>query len=109
MKKKPIVISLCIGAVLLLGIGIFRYFHPTHSKFNDRRILAHTEEQIVEKYGEFSKAFYSADGTLLRGVYQIRDDTPELIMGYDDSLWYEIYFEDGIAVNVRLQEGWYGG
>lgn len=39
----------------------------------------------------------------------IRENTPELIMSYDNSLWYEIYFENGVAVKVNLLEGWYGG
>ena len=39
----------------------------------------------------------------------IRDNTPELIMSYDNSLWYKIYFEDGKAVRVNLREGYIGG
>ena len=42
-------------------------------------------------------------------TYMIRDDTPEWIMGYDNSLWYEIYFEDGVAVEVALRKGYLGG
>lgn len=39
----------------------------------------------------------------------IRDNTSELIMSYDNSLWYEIYFENGVAAEVKLREGYVGG
>ena len=42
-------------------------------------------------------------------TYKIRDNTPEWVMSYDDSLWYEIYFHDGIAEYVKLREGYLGG
>ena len=78
--------------------------------FNDRFIIGSTAEEITDKYGEFSKKWVNEKtGELDVGFYMIRENTPELIMGYDNSLWYEIYFEDGVAVKVRLQEGWYGG
>ncbi len=107
--KKILISSICIVVVLVLSIGIFRHYHPTYYKFNDRFILGNTEENIVEKYGVFSKTHCNKAGEMTCGVYMIRDNTPELIMSYDDSLWYEIYFENGIAVKVRLQEGSYGG
>lgn len=109
IKKKIIIASVCAVVVLALSIGTYWYYHPTHYKFNDRFILDSTEDQIVEKYGEFSKVHRNDDGEITYGTYMIRGNTPELIMGYDNSLWYEIYFENGIAVKVRLQEGWYGG
>ena len=88
---------------------MFWYYHPTHYRYNDRFIIGATEEKIAEKYGEFSRVFRNEEGAICRGIYMVRDNTPELIMSYDNSLWYEIYFENGIAVSVRLQEGWYGG
>ena len=94
---------------LALSIGIYWYYHPTHYKFNDRFIIGSTAGEIIEKYGEFSKEYRNDDGEIRYGTYMIRDDTPELIMGYDNSLWYEIYFENEIATKVRLQEGRYGG
>ncbi len=109
MKKRIFISSACAVVVLAVLIGIFWYYHPTHYKFNDRFVLGNTEEKIVEKYGAFSKSHRNEAGETTYGTYMIRDNTPELIMSYDDSLWYEIYFENGIAVRVRLQEGWYGG
>ena len=109
MKKKRLFISITAVLVLTLVIGLFWYTHPTHYLFNDRFILGSTPERIVEKYGAFEKTSRNPQGDITRGVYKIWEDTPELIMSYDDSLWYEIYFENGIAVSVRLQEGWYGG
>ena len=109
MKKKILISSVCVFIVLALSVVVFRYYHPTHYKFNDRFIIGNTEENIVEKYGAFSKKRCNVSDKNFCGVYMIRDNTPELIMSYDNSLWYEIYFENGIAVSIRLQEGWYGG
>ena len=47
--------------------------------------------------------------SLICGVNMIRDNTPEWIMSYDYSLWYEIYFENGVAVEVKLRKGYIGG
>jgi len=109
MKKSMWLLGCGIAAALALAVGIWAYYHPTHYRFNDRVILGRTEEEIVERYGVFSKSQRSETGEILYGTYMIRDNTPELIMGYDNSLWYEVYFKDGVAAEVRLQEGWYGG
>ncbi|MBR7160853.1 MAG: hypothetical protein IKD07_00420 [Clostridia bacterium] len=109
MKKKILLAAVCAMIALACSVGIFRYYHPTHYQFNDRFIMGKTEENIVERYGEFTKSRRNESGEITYGTYMIRDNTPELIMSYDDSLWYEVYFENGIAVKIRLQEGWYGG
>ena len=109
MKRKILISSICIIIVFALSIGVFWYYHPTHYKFNDRFIIGNTEEKIVDKYGAFSKSRTNDAGEIRYGAYMIRDNTPELIISYDDSLWYEIYFKNGIATEVRIQEGWYGG
>ena len=108
MKRilKGLVALLCL--ILLLG-GIFRYFHPTHISFNDRFILGNTTAEIVARYGEFDRTYKSESLRLVKAEYMIRDNTPELIMSYDNSLWYEIYFQDGVAVKVNLREGYIGG
>ena len=109
MKKKIIVACICAVVVLVLSKGIYWHYHPTHYKFNDRFIIGSTEGKIVDKYGAFSNSHHNEAGEITYGTYMIRDNTPELIMSYDNSLWYEIYFENGIAVKVRLQEGLLGG
>ncbi|MBE6903970.1 MAG: hypothetical protein E7480_05125 [Ruminococcaceae bacterium] len=110
MKKKIIITSIITIIILVLAIGIYWYCHLTHYKFNDRFIIGSSAEEIVDKYGGFSKQWVDdKTGELTRAFYMIRENTPELIMSYDNSLWYEIYFENGIAVKVNLLEGWYGG
>lgn len=110
IKKKIIASSVCAVLVLALSIGIYWYYHPTHYKFNDRFVIGKTAEEITCKYGNFSKKWVNdKTGELTKAFYMIRENTPELIMSYDNSLWYEIHFKDGIASEVRLQEGWYGG
>ena len=109
MKKKILFSVVCTIILLVLSIGIFRYYHPTHYEFNDRFIIGKTEEDIVEKYGEFTQLRRNESGEINYGTYMIRDNTPELIMSCDNSLWYEVYFENGIAKEIRLQEGRRGG
>ena len=109
MKKKIILTAAILILIIAAFIGVFKYYHPTHFAYNDRFIIGKTQEKIVEKYGEFYGTRTNNDGAITRGVYMIRDNTPELIMGYDNSLWYEIYFEEGVAVKVKLREGYIGG
>ena len=108
--KKKVIISLVFLVILLSTLMLtFFYYHPTHYKYNDRFVIGNTADKITEKYGEFSQVRRSEDGELTCGIYMIRDNTPEMIMSYDNSLWYEIYFQDGIAVSITLQEGKRGG
>ena len=108
MKKKIMIIfASCV--LIVLSICAFKYYHPTHFAYNDRFIIGNTQDNIVEKYGEFYGIHTNDDGEISCGTYMIRDNTPDLIMSYDESLWYEIYFENGVAVKVTLREGYIGG
>ena len=109
MKKTIIISTICLVLLFATLATIFFYYHPTHYKYNDRFVIGNTEEDIIERYGEFTQTHRSEDGKLACGTYMIRDNTPEMIMSYDNSLWYEIYFQDGIAISVNLQEGRRGG
>ena len=109
MKKR---IGIILASAVLLVVAftcVFKYYHPTHFAYNDRFIIGNTQEKIEEKYGEFYGVRKNDDGEITCGIYMIHDNTPELIMSYDDSLFYEIYFEDGVAVEVKLREGHEGG
>jgi len=109
MNKKVILILVAILLLAVVSISIFRYYHPTYFTFNDRFVIGSTEAQIVERYGAFYARHENESGELIRATYMIHDNTPELIMSYDDSLWYDIYFEEEIAVRVELREGRPGG
>ena len=109
MKKKILSFSVGGAAVLVLLGGVYWYHHPTHYKYNDRFIVGNTEENITERYGAFSKTAMDESGETVFGAYMVKDDSAELVMSYDDSIWYEICFEDGIAVTVELQKGQRGG
>ena len=110
MKKWIFAIAAAL-LLIMVSVCIFRYYDTLDYPYpyNDQFVIGNTYEKIVERYGEFDQIERSADGDVLCGVYKIRDDTPELIMSYDDSQWYEIYFEDGIAVRVKLRDGYEGG
>jgi len=109
MKKKIVIISACVFLTVVAVISIFKWYHPTHFTYNDKFIIGNTQEKVIEKYGKFNETRTNDDGNMTCGIYKIRNNTPEMIMSYDDSLWYEIYFENGIAVDVKLREGYIGG
>lgn len=109
MKKKIILAFACAVTILAISVGAYWYYHPTHFSYNDRFIIGSTSDDIIERYGEFSKEWLNDNGEINRAAYLIRDNTSDVIMNDDGSLWYEINFEGGVAVEVRLQEGWYGG
>ncbi len=101
--KKTIAIISSILILLVVSVGIFRYCHPTHYSFNDRYVIGKPVQKIIDRYG----APYSTTENTI--TYMIRDNTPEWVMGYDNSLWYVIEIEDGAAVNVYLRESNIGG
>ena len=108
-KKQTVTLFSVIGSVVLVvatAVGFFHYTYPTSYPYKDREIIGSTPEQIVEKYGEFSKYDYDEERQAGFVAYMIRKKTDP---SYDNSLWYEIHFKDGIAVSVRLQKGWHGG
>lgn len=107
--KRIVIGFLAALCLLLLFCGILRYFHPTHISFNDRFILGNTVSEIVERYGQFDRTYEDKNLSLVKAEYMIRDNTPELIMSYDNSLWYEIYFQNGVAVEAALRKGYIGG
>ncbi len=99
----------CTVAVLVLSIGLFWYFHPTHYKFNDRFIIGNTEEKIVEKYGEFVYTKEDENGELIYGEYVASDDNvPKYTQGFSRK-WFVVEFEEGIAVDTSIRSGIYGG
>lgn len=108
MKKKIIITASCfvVLVAVVASICVFRHYHPTHWRYNDSFIIGSTEEQIVEKYGEFDGQKGSSGNVK---SYMIRDNIPELWLSIDDSLWYDITFRDGIAVKVELRQGQIGG
>ena len=112
-SKKQIItlFSVIASAVLIVvtAVSLFKYNYPTHYPYKDREIIGCTPEEIEAKYGEFWSQSTDDSGTVTFAKYMIRENTPDLIMSKDDSLWYHIYFKDGVAVRVKLQEGHPGG
>lgn len=108
-KKQTVTLFSVIGSVVLVvatAIGLFQYTYPTSYPYKDREIIGSTPEEIVEEYGEFSKYDYDEEKRAGFVAYMIRKKTDP---SYDNSLWYEIHFKDGVAVRVRVQRGWHGG
>lgn len=107
MKKKIITFCICIFIVLVLLIGVYWCFHPTHYKFNDRFIIGNTKENIIEKYGEFDYSKYNENGNCLYAEYVASNyNHPKYLTGFIRK-WYVIKFENDIATNVEIREGTY--
>jgi hypothetical protein len=95
MKKSTKLLTVVI-AVFIVVVGSFWYCHPTHYRYNDRFIIGSTIEQIEEKYGEMYR-WYNPDEELEPiGLYHVKK------VNYDLHRFYEIFFENGIAVKVEL-------
>ncbi len=111
-SKKQIItlFSVIASAVLIVvtAVSLFEYTYPTYYPYKDREIIGSTPEEIEEKYGEFWALYRDEENAPTFAKYMICDDAMDFL-GYDESLWYHIYFKDGVAVEVSLQEGWPGG
>ena len=110
-KKQIITLFSVIASALLIvvtAVSLFNYTYPTHFPYKDREIIGSTPEEIEEKYGEFWAIQCNEENVPTFAKYMIRDDAMDFL-GNDKSLWYHIYFKDGVAVKVELQKGWPGG
>ncbi len=107
--KKLFVVILSIILVFAVCGGAFWYYHPTHYKFNDRFIIGNTKEKIIEKYGKPYRENSGITENVFLLEYKIKGNTSEIVMGYDDSLWYVIVFKDNKAEKVYLRKGNIGG
>ena len=110
-KKQTVTLFSVIGSVVLVvatAVGLFHYTYPTSYPYKDREIIGCTPEEIKEKYGEFWALYRNEENVPISAEYMIREDYMDFL-GNDESLWYHIYFKDGVAVSVRLQKGRPGG
>ena len=105
--KKRILAAVMLAAAVLAGLWL-RY-DRLPGGYSRGQILGRTPQQIQQRYGAFTHTFYSTEGVPGMGVYLVREDGPELIMGYDDSLWLVVDFEQGVASRVYTREGYLGG
>ena len=110
-KKQTVTLfSVIASAVLIVvtTVSLFKFNYPTHYPYKDREIIGCTPEEIKEKYGEFWALYRNEENVPTSAEYMIREDYMDFL-GNDESLWYHIYFKDGVAVRVKLQEGHPGG
>ncbi len=101
--KKITAMILSVLLIVVVTVGVFLYSHPTHYSFNDRFVIGTPIQKVIDRYGE---PYRITENTV---TYMIRDNTPEWIMSYDNSLWYVIEVDEDVAVNVYLREGYMGG
>lgn len=105
-KKYIIVLSslIIVVALIVSSIFVFKHYYPTHYPYDDDFIIGRTEEQIIEKYGEFDRqsGLYKPDTVYLKS-YLIHKASGDILFGSDYNTWYEISFKNGIAVSVRLR------
>ena len=110
-KKQVVTLfSVIVSALLIVvtSVILFNHTYPTHYPYKDREIIGSTPEEIEAKYGEFWALYRNEENVPTFAEYMICEDATDFL-GYDESLWYHIYFKDGVAVSVRLQKGRPGG
>ncbi len=105
MKKILKVVGISLSLVIIWGL-IFAIFLAidltnSHDIYNERHIVGHTEEEIVDRYGEFyERDNYIESDQVRRGAY-ITDSESSVILGRLDKLYVSIRFdENGIAESV---------
>lgn len=107
ISKKNIIIAISsltvIIALIVSSVFVFRHYYSTHYPYDDSFIIGSTEEEIIEKYGEFDRqsGSYKPD-TVYSKSYLIHEPSGDLIFGSDYYTWYEIDFVNGTAQNVDL-------
>ena len=102
-KKQIITLFSVLASALLIAltsVSLFNYTYPTHYPYKDREIIGSTPEEIEEKYGEFWALYRNEENVPTFAEYMIREDVTDFL-GNDESLWYQIYFKDGVAVKVK--------
>jgi hypothetical protein len=110
-KNKKILPFVSITALIIITtIGTYWYFHPTHYKYNDRFIIGKSISQIVKRYGEFDRVFYTdlSETVIHSGLYLVKPT----VVGFMGTSWpeyYTIIFEDGKAIKVLIEIGGWGG
>ncbi|MBR6579081.1 MAG: hypothetical protein IKK74_09070 [Clostridia bacterium] len=110
-KKQVVTLFSVIASTVLIvvtSVILFNHTYPTHYPYKDREIIGSTPEEIEAKYGEFWALYRNEENVPTSAEYMIREDYMDFL-GNDESLWYHIYFKDGVAVSVRLQKGRPGG
>ncbi len=107
MKKKIIIVTICIVLAISIFCCWFWLYRPYHN-FDENFIIGSSKNEILDRYGLPHSMSVTPEGnTTIR--YKIRENTPEFILSYDNSLWYMIYLENDKAVRTELIEGNFGG
>ncbi len=105
-KKYIIVLSslIIVVALIVSSIFVFKHYYPTHYPYDDDFIIGSTEEQIIEKYGEFDERGGSnKPNSVYSKSYLIHEASGDILFGSDYNTWYQISFKNGIAVSVSLR------
>ena len=107
-KGFTVICSLCLAFFIVAalrsdGFCLWRY------GYRAGEILGSAPAELEAAYGPFDRVLYDENGAMTRAEFCLRPNTPEMIMGRDDSLWLCIVFEDQIAMHIHLREGQIGG
>ncbi len=109
-NKKVLYFTTVILAVLMIFIGRFWYLHPTHYRYNDKFIIGSSVNEVIERYGDFDKVFYTdeSENDIGWGGYIV---VPAKVgfLGTSFPKYYMIEFRNGKAVRVSIEIGGWGG
>lgn len=114
-KKRFIILAIVLIVFITVGMLWIKHFcatHPTHYRFNDEFVIGSTADEIQDRYGDFDRYGLIPSKTwkmTTAGVYNIQKRIDYGFFCQIDK-YYIIYFdENGIAVDISLIEGWFGG
>ena len=96
-----VAVLLVVEIIVIVCAGTFATDHSFSDKYNDKKILGKTPQEIVDRYGLFdiSVADPSDNKKIMWAAYYLGYPGPE------DLVWiyYVISFENNIAYNVKSE------
>lgn len=93
-KKKKFLVGACAAILMETVLVLFLASHQTYYKYNDWWIVGKTEEEIVERYGEFDMCWGSSK------AYFIYVDNGWVMPDHQPHYYYIEFDDAGIATEV---------
>ncbi len=109
-KAEKIFVIVFLSILLLpLVVNILKY--KANHKFDDAKVIGHTEKEIAELYGnsnwiiDHKENEYIIDGNVITKIIHYRSgEKRDIFGGYQYEIWYAIYLDkNGLAVKVKYQ------
>ena len=93
-KRKKLFIGACVAVFLEAMLILFWASHKTYYKYNEWWIVGKSEEEIVERYGEFDKSWGKSK------AYFTYVDNGWIMPDYQEHYYHIEFDSTGIATKV---------